>query len=270
MANDRKRWRVEPGRLDLERVDPASTAGAPGDKATTMAQLPALSERLADLQGRLWAEGQRSLLVVLQALDAAGKDGTVKHVFSGLNPMGVHAVAFQQPGDEELAHDFLWRVHREAPRRGQVGIFNRSHYEDVLVVRVRDLVPPKVWRSRYRTIRHFEQGLVSEGTTVVKIFLHISREEQARRFRQRLADPAKRWKFSAADLEVRTKWDDYMAAYHDAISKTAEPDAPWYVVPADRKWYRNWAVSRILIETLEELDPQYPPEAPGLDQLVIE
>jgi PPK2 family polyphosphate:nucleotide phosphotransferase len=270
MGNDRKRWRVDAGRLDLKRIDPHSTDGAPGDKAATSALLPDLSAQLAELQGRLWAEGRRSLLVVLQAMDAAGKDGTVKHVFSGLNPMGVHAVAFKQPSEEEQAHDFLWRVHREAPRRGQVGIFNRSHYEDVLVTRVLGLVPPRTWRGRYRLIRHFEDELATEGTTVVKLYLHISPEEQARRFRQRLQDPAKRWKFSAADLEVRKRWDDYMAAYHDAITRTSTPKAPWYVVPADRKWYRNWAVSRILIETLQDMDPQYPAEEPGLDQLVVE
>jgi PPK2 family polyphosphate:nucleotide phosphotransferase len=268
MSDDRSRWRVE-GKVDLGGIDPGSTAGAPGDRAATEAVAPALSAEIAELQNRLWAEGQRALLVVLQAMDAAGKDGTVKHVFAAMNPMGVSATAYKAPSEEELAHDFLWRVHARAPRRGQIGIFNRSHYEDVLIARVEQLVPKPVWKARYPIIRHFEQGLVAEGTSVVKVYLHISKQEQAKRFRQRLADPTKRWKFSKDDLSVRARWDDYMAAYRDAISETATDDAPWYVVPADHKWYRNWAVSRILLGHLQDMDPQYPSEEPGLDDLVI-
>jgi PPK2 family polyphosphate:nucleotide phosphotransferase len=271
MTNDRSRWRVKAGaRPDLTAIDPASSAGAPGDERQTKASLVELGEKLASLQERLWAEGSRSLLVVLQAMDAAGKDGTVKHVFSGMNPMGIRAVAFKAPSEVERSHDFLWRVHAAAPRRGEVGIFNRSHYEDVLIARVDGIVPKSVWAPRYRAIRDFERTLTSEGTTIVKLFLHISPEEQAERFRARLEDPTKRWKFSAADLDVRKKWDDYMDAYRDAMEKTGTAECPWYVVPADHKWYRNWAVSRILIETLKDMDPQLPPEEPGLDDIVIE
>ncbi|HEY4375881.1 MAG TPA: polyphosphate kinase 2 family protein [Acidimicrobiales bacterium] len=271
MANDRKRWLVDAGqRPKLAAIDTRSRDGAPGSKAETTEALVDLATDLADRQGRLWAEGQRSLLVVLQAMDAAGKDGTVKHVFSGMNPMGIRATAFKAPGPEELAHDFLWRVHAVTPRKGEVGIFNRSHYEDVLIARVDDLVPETVWRERYEAIRNFERMLTDAGTTIVKIYLHISKEEQADRFRQRLEDPAKRWKFAKADIDVRARWDDYREAYEDAIEETSTADAPWYVVPADRKWYRNWAVSRILIETLTEMKPEFPPEEPGLDQLVIE
>jgi PPK2 family polyphosphate:nucleotide phosphotransferase len=271
MSDDRSRWRVEPGVCpDLDRLDAASTKGAPGDKKATKAVLDDLRIQLGGLQDRLWADGRRSVLVVLQAMDAGGKDGTVKHVFAGMNPMGVQASAFKAPSSEELAHDFLWRIHRRTPRRGEIGIFNRSHYEDVLIVRIEQLVPKKVWRARYKAIRDFEQELTREGTTVVKLYLHISKAEQARRFQARLEDPTKRWKFLPADLEVRQKWDDYLHAYGDAIGATGTADCPWYVVPADHKWYRNWAVSRILLETLEQLDPQYPAEQPGLDDIVIE
>lgn len=256
-------------KVDLDAVAADSTAGAPGggDKAKTIKATEALTERIAELQGRLWAESKRSLLVVLQAIDAAGKDGTVKHVFRGVNPMGVHAVAFEAPNKTELAHDFLWRITRELPERGDIGVFNRSHYEDVLIVRVNQLVPESVWRPRYDAIRRFEEHLVTEGTTIVKLYLHISKEEQAARFRARLEDPTKNWKFATADLDVRKRWDDYHEAYAEAIRRTATAKAPWYVIPADRKWYRNWAVSTILVETLERIDPQYPPPADGLSDI---
>jgi len=265
------RWRIGPGvRPDLVAIDPAGTEGAPGDRAATEEETSALAERLADLQGRLWAEGGRSLLVVLQAMDAGGKDGTVKRVFRAMNPMGIEATAFKAPNDAELAHDFLWRIHGALPERGKVGILNRSHYEDVLVVRVEELVPESVWRPRYEAIRCFEEMLVAEGTTVVKLFLHISKEEQAERFRARLADPAKNWKFSVGDLDVRARWDDYRAAYTDAMEETSTAGAPWFVVPADRKWYRNWVVSRILVDALEAMDPRYPAPAEDLDRIVID
>ena len=262
---DADRWRVEPGRkVRLDRIDTASSDGAPGDKEVTQEAMADLNLRLAGLQERLWAEGTRSLLVVLQAMDAGGKDGTVKHVFRNVNPSGVHVTSFKAPSSLELAHDFLWRVHLRIPQRGDIGVFNRSHYEDVLITRVAGLVPESVWRPRYAAIRDFERHLAAEGTTVVKLFLHISKEEQAERLQARLDDPTKRWKFRLADLDVRSQWDDYQAAYAEAIEETATDDAPWYVVPADRKWYRSWAVSTILIEALERMDPQYPPSPDDL------
>jgi PPK2 family polyphosphate:nucleotide phosphotransferase len=226
-------------------------------------------EQLAELQNRLWAERRRSLLVVLQALDAGGKDGTIRKVFTGVNPQGVRVTSFKAPTTEELEHDFLWRVHRAAPGAGEIGVFNRSHYEDVLVARVDGLVPEAVWRPRYRAIRDFEAHLHESGTTVVKLFLHISKEEQAERFRARLDDPTKRWKFSVGDLAVRENWDRYQEAYTEALGETSTDACPWFVVPADRKWYRDWVVLQILLETLRGLDPQVPPEEPGLDRIVI-
>jgi PPK2 family polyphosphate:nucleotide phosphotransferase len=257
---DADRWRVEPGTTArLDRVDTAGTEGAPGDKHETKAGSGDLLDELAGLQERLYAEGERSLLVVLQAIDAGGKDGTIKHVFGGLNPAGCRVVSFKVPSEEERSHDFLWRVHARTPAKGEVVVFNRSHYEDVLVVRVHDLVPEKVWRPRYDFINAFEANLAAAGTRIVKLFLHISKEEQAERFQARLDDPSKRWKFRTGDLEERARWDDYMAAFQEAISRTSTAYAPWFVVPADRKWYRDWAVSRILIETLADMDPRYPP-----------
>ena len=254
-----ERWRVAPGTtVDLGAVDPASTDGCPG-KDAAVAAFDGLHARLAELQQRLWAEHRRSLLVVLQAIDVGGKDGTVKHLFRGLNPAGARVVSFRAPSEEELEHDFLWRVHRHTPAQGEVVVFNRSHYEDVLVVRVRELAPESVWRPRYRYINDFEANLAAAGTVVVKLLLHISKEEQAERLRARLEDPTKRWKFRVGDLEERARWDRYQAAFAEAVSRTSTEDAPWYVVPADRKWYRNWVVSTILVETLESLDPQYPP-----------
>jgi PPK2 family polyphosphate:nucleotide phosphotransferase len=240
-------------------MDPASTDGAPGKKKDTEAVFGDLHDELADLQERLYAEGRRSLLVVLQAIDAGGKDGTITHVFGGLNPAGCRVVSFKVPSEEERSHDFLWRVHAKTPAKGEVVVFNRSHYEDVLVVRVHGLVPEAVWRPRYDTINAFEENLAASGTRIVKLFLHISKEEQAERFQARLDDPSKRWKFRSGDLEERARWDDYNAAFEEALTRTSTLHAPWFVIPADHKWYRNWAVSRILIETLADMDPQYPP-----------
>jgi PPK2 family polyphosphate:nucleotide phosphotransferase len=257
---DAGRWRVEPGStVRLADLDPASTEGGPGDRAATEAATASLYGDLDALQERLYAEGERSLLVVLQALDAGGKDGTIKHIFRGFNPAGSSVVSFKVPSEEELAHDFLWRVHAKVPAKGEVTVFNRSHYEDVLVVRVHNLVPEDIWRPRYERINDFEANLVAAGTRIVKLYLHISKEEQAERFQARLDDPTKRWKFRRGDLEERERWDDYVAAFEEALARTSTPDAPWYVVPADRKWFRNWVVSRILVETLEAMDPQYPP-----------
>ncbi|MEW6154003.1 MAG: PPK2 family polyphosphate kinase [Actinomycetota bacterium] len=270
MATESERWLVRPGeQVDLGSVDTRSTAGAPGDKDETSATFADLDVRLAGLQERLWAERRQSLLLVLQAMDAGGKDGTAKHLLRPVHPIGCRAVSFRVPSAEEAAHDFLWRVHKRTPAKGEIVVFNRSHYEDVLVVRVHSLVPEEVWRPRYRLISDFEANLAAAGTKVVKVFLHVSREEQARRFHDRLVDPTKRWKFRAGDLDDRARWDDFRAAYTEAIERTTTEASPWYVVPADRKWYRNWAVSNIVIETLEAMAPAYPPGEEGIEDVVV-
>jgi PPK2 family polyphosphate:nucleotide phosphotransferase len=253
--------------LDLAKHDPGETFG--WDKEAAKAELAVEVTRLAELQKVLYAEGTRSLLVVLQAMDAGGKDGTLREVLTGLNPAGVRVTSFKSPSAEELAHDYLWRVHRYTPADGQIAVFNRSHYEDVLVMRVKKLAPPAVWRKRYAHIRQFEQLLVDEGTTIVKFFLHISAEEQRERLQDRIDNPDERWKFRLGDLEDRKLWPDYMRAYRDALARTSTADAPWYVVPGDRKWVRNLIVARILRHTLERLDPQYPKPEPGIEGLVV-
>jgi PPK2 family polyphosphate:nucleotide phosphotransferase len=252
-------WRVEPGsELELSQIDTASREGAPSDRAGVDAAVTDLRDELSGLQERLWAERRQSLLIVLQAMDTGGKDGTIKNVFRGVNPQGTRVVSFKAPTENELEHDFLWRIHRQAPAEGELCIFNRSHYEDVGIVRVHNLVPEEVWRERYDLINAFESQLQHAGTTVVKFFLHISKEEQARRLRARLDDPDKRWKFNKGDLAERAKWDDYQAAYQEAIRRTSTAEAPWYVIPADRKWYRNWAVATVIVDTLKAMDPQFP------------
>jgi PPK2 family polyphosphate:nucleotide phosphotransferase len=264
------RWRILPRtELHLAAMDTATTDGAPGDKRATKAVSAELRTRLTDLQARLYAEGTRSLLLVLQAMDAGGKDGAIRSVFAGVNPQGVRVASFKAPTPHELAHDFLWRVHARTPADGEIAVFNRSHYEDVLVVRVHELVPEPVWRGRYTHIRAFERLLHSGETTVVKVMLHISKEEQRKRLQERIDDPRKRWKFALADLEERKHWDDYQRAYEDAITNTTSGDSPWYVVPADRNWYRDWAVLSILVDTLERMDPQYPPAPEGVEGLVV-
>jgi PPK2 family polyphosphate:nucleotide phosphotransferase len=225
---------------------------------------------MAELGYRLYAENRRALLLVLQGMDTAGKDGTIRHVMRGLNPQSCQVVPFKQPSHEEADHDFLWRIHRAVPRRGDIGIFNRSQYEDVLVVRVRNLVPEREWRGRYERINEFEQLLVDGGVTIVKCYLHVSKEEQRQRLQARLDDPNKRWKFSMADIAERKLWDDYQRAYEDALTRCNTAHAPWHIIPADRKWYRNLTVSNILLETLRRMDPQFPPAESGLDQVVVE
>jgi PPK2 family polyphosphate:nucleotide phosphotransferase len=260
-----ERWRVVPGApFDLGTLDPGDLDAAPGDTGATKEAIKELRDRLVELQSRLYAESDQALLVVLQAIDAGGKDGTIKHVFKGVNPQGCRVTSFKQPNDTELSHDFLWRIHQNTPHKGGIGIFNRSHYEDVLVVRVHDLVPEPVWRRRYELIRNFEQELSAEGTRIVKFYLHISKEEQAARFRRRLERPDKRWKFSHGDLEERKRWDDYRSAFNEAIAETTTDTAPWYVIPADNKWFRNWCVLTTLVETLEDMNPQYPDPADDL------
>lgn len=218
-----------------------------------------LRDELIEWQCRLYAEGKQRLLIVLQAMDAGGKDGTIRKVFRGVNPQGVQITSFKAPTVHELAHDFLWRIHQHVPARGMIQVFNRSHYEDVLIVRVDKLVPEKVWKARYEQINRFEEHLVETGTTILKFFLHISKDEQKVRFEERIDDPLKHWKFSLADLEKRKQWDGYMAAYEDALNKCSTKHAPWHVIPANQNWYRNLAVLRAIVATLRELAPEYPP-----------
>jgi PPK2 family polyphosphate:nucleotide phosphotransferase len=218
----------------------------------------------------LYAEHKHKILIVLQALDTGGKDGTIRAVFAGVNPQGVHVASFKVPTPEELDHDFLWRVHSQVPGKGELVIFNRSHYEDVLVVRVHGLVPEKVWRKRYAQINNFEQMLAEEGTTILKFFLNVSRDEQKERLQERLDDPKKRWKFNPGDLKERALWDDYISAYQDTINETSTEWAPWYVVPANRNWYRNLAVTSIIVQALEDLKLEYPEPTKDLDKIVIE
>jgi PPK2 family polyphosphate:nucleotide phosphotransferase len=253
----REALRVEPGsKVDLATIDASDTHGH--DKAGAGDELAAGHARLADLQDRLWAEGKHAVLVVLQGMDAAGKDGTIRHVMGAFNPQGCSVSAFKVPTPIELAHDYLWRVHQRVPARGEIGVFNRSHYEDVLIVRVESLVPKAVWSRRYGQINAFERTLADAGVIILKFFLHIDSAEQRERFEARLTDPTKSWKFRLADLEVRQRWDDYMTAYEEALSRCSTDVAPWYVIPANHKWFRNLAVAEILADTLQALDPRYP------------
>jgi PPK2 family polyphosphate:nucleotide phosphotransferase len=254
-------------RLDLSEHDTGETFG--WDKEQAKVALSVELERLAELQTMLFAEGKRSVLVVLQAMDAGGKDGVLREVFTRLNPAGVRVAAFGLPSEEDLSHDYLWRVHRQTPANGQIGVFNRSHYEDVLVVRVKQLAPAAVWRKRYRHIRQFERLLVDEGTSVVKLFIHISSEEQRERLQDRIDSPDERWKFRRGDLDDRALWSTYMDAYQDALARTSTADAPWYVVPGDRKWVRNLTTARVLRHTLERIDPHYPEPEEGIEGLAV-
>ena len=249
---------VRPGSAaDLGRRDSRDTLGLPGkDKAGT--ELDDLLDELSTLQERLYAEGKRSVLLVLQGLDGSGKDGTIRRVFTGVNPQGCHVTSFKAPSPIELAHDFLWRIHAQCPARGMIGIFNRSHYEDVVTVGVLGLAPEEVWRRRPERIVEFEQLLTDEDTTVLKCFLHVSPEEQLERFAERLADQTKRWKHNPKDVETSRRYGEYLAAYEDALTATSTETAPWYVIPADRNWVRNHAVATVLVEALRRLDPQFP------------
>jgi PPK2 family polyphosphate:nucleotide phosphotransferase len=254
--------------VTLSDYDPGYSGGYQ-TKGETKAELKRNGKRLQELQEVLWAEGKHALLIILQAMDAGGKDGTIKHVMRGVNPQGCQVTSFKVPTEEELDHDYLWRVHKATPRRGYIGIFNRSHYEDVLVVRVHNLVPEAVWQQRYEQINHFEKLLADTGTTILKFFLYTSKEEQKERFEARLRDPRKNWKFSMGDVKERGYWDDYMRAYEDALNRCSSPWAPWYVIPANHKWYRNLAVSQVIIGALEKLDMRYPPPLPDAGEIVI-
>lgn len=245
-------------------LDERGASKTPGvSKAAARAQSARDAETLRDLQERLYAEDRRAVLLVLQGMDTSGKDGTIRHVIGNVDPQGVHIKGFGKPTAEELRHDFLWRIRRALPPTGFIGIFNRSHYEDVLVVRVKRLAPKSVWSKRYDAINEFEREVTASGTTIVKVCLRISYAEQGERLLARLKDETKWWKYNPADLDDRARWREYMAAYEDALARCSTPAAPWYVVPADKKWYRDWAVTRILIETLEQMDPRYP--APHFD-----
>lgn len=255
---DYARYRVSPGEsFRLGSVQPDDTQDYPGKKIARR-QLEQSTKRLSALQERLYAESERSVLLVLQAMDGGGKDSTIRRVFEGVNPQGCYVANFKAPTGEELAHDFLWRVHRRVPARGYIGVFNRSHYEDVLVARVRALAPPELIQERYGHINSFEKALHDHGTRVVKVFLHISRDYQLQRIRRRLERPEKWWKFDPADLEERARWDAYREAYETALGRCSTEHAPWYVIPAEKKWFRSLLVSRLLVDTLESMDPQYP------------
>jgi PPK2 family polyphosphate:nucleotide phosphotransferase len=266
-----KLYRVKPNtKVDLHDWDPDATPSFKGNKADGVKALEPLTARLEELQELLYAEGRRKILIVLQAMDAGGKDGTIRHVFDGVNPQGVKVASFKAPTVNELAYDYLWRVHGHVPAKGEITIFNRSHYEDVLVVRVKKLAPPSVWRRRYEQINDFERMLTEEGATILKFYLHISKDEQKKRLQERLAKREKHWKFSTADLKERARWGDYAKAYESVLSKTSTKYAPWYVIPANRKWYRNLVISRILVDTLEGLDMRYPAPEKGLDKVVVD
>ena len=265
------RYRIEPGTVvDLGRRDTRDHAMAPDGKDETRKTVKRLNRRLAELQELLYAEGKHKILVVLQAMDSGGKDGAIRKVFRGVNPQGVKVKGFKKPTSLELAHDYLWRVHPHTPARGEIAVFNRSHYEDVLVVRVHDLVPPEVWSRRYDQINAFERLLAEEGTTILKFYLHISKEEQKERLQARIDNPEKNWKFARGDLAERALWDSYTEAFEAVLSRTSTDHAPWYLVPADSKWYRDLVILETLVGTLERLQMRYPDPEEGLHDIVIE
>lgn len=266
-----ERYRIKPKQdFKLSDLSPDDTSAFDKGKKEAKKHLLELNEELEALQELLYAEGKHKLLVILQGMDAAGKDGTIRHVFEGVNPQGVSVTSFKVPSAEELAHDYLWRIHQATPRTGQIMIFNRSQYEDVLVVRVKNLAPKEVWQKRFDQINAFERMLTEEGTTILKFFLHISAEEQKERFQARLDDPAKHWKFNVGDLADRALWDEYQKAYEDVLNKTSTKHAPWYVVPADHKWYRNLVISHIIIDTLKGFEMKTPDHEAELEGIVIE
>lgn len=266
---DYPRYRVRPGEpITLADLDPNASEHYKKKKHVEE-ELEYQRDRLGKLQERLYAENQRSLLVVLQAMDTGGKDGVIKHVFQGINPQGCRVWSFKKPSDQEASHDFLWRYHQQAPSRGMITIFNRSHYEDVLIVRVKQLVAEDVWRERYHVINEFEQMLTLNNIKVIKFFLHISKDEQKRRLESRLQDPDKLWKFSSNDLKERQFWDDYQTAFEEAINNCSTAYAPWYVIPANNKWYRNLVIARTLADTLLSMNPQYPAAEQGLENIKI-
>lgn len=253
----------------LGDVDPREKTAFP-DRLNAETEMAADIARIDMLQDIMWAQGKQALLAIFQAMDAGGKDGTMREVFGPVDPLGVVAISFKKPSDRELAHDYLWRVHQVVPPKGMIGLFNRSHYEDVLVVRVHELAPPKMIEQRYDQINAFEKHLAENGTTILKFFLHISKQEQKERLQERINNPTKRWKFNPGDLDERKLWKPYMEAYQLALRRCSTPWAPWYVIPADRNWYRNALVARIVRLTLEEMDLKYPPAPNGIEKIIVE
>ena len=254
------------GKIKLKDYDPNDSRLFDGNKKDSKEALLKLNTELAALQEQLYAEGKHRLLIVLQAMDTGGKDGVIRAVFEGVNPQGVKVASFKVPTPVELSHDYLWRVHQQTPGKGEMVIFNRSHYEDVLVVRVHQLVPEEVWSRRYQHIREFERLLADEGTTILKFYLHIDLQEQAQRFLARVEDPTKQWKFNPGDLDERDRWEEYMKAYEDMLNQTSTDWAPWYIIPANKKWYRNWLISKIVIKTLKDLDMRYPAAPENIEE----
>ncbi len=257
-------------KVKLSDWDPDDTSGFEGNKKEGITVLKKLNEKLDVLQEMLYAEHKHKILIILQAMDTGGKDGTIRSVFEGVNPQGVKVASFKVPTPEELDHDYLWRVHPQAPGKGEIVIFNRSHYEDLLVVRVHNLAPKKVWEKRFQHINEFERMMKDEGTTILKFYLNISQDEQKQRLLDRISTPEKRWKFNPGDLEERKLWKDYMEAYQDVLSKTSKPWAPWYIIPANRNWYRNLVISSILVDTLEKLKMRYPQPVKNINQYAVQ
>jgi PPK2 family polyphosphate:nucleotide phosphotransferase len=265
------RYRVPLGtRIDLSNWDPDDKRAFDRGKDEGRSRLLELNNELESLQELLYAENKHRFLIVLQGMDTSGKDGTIRHVFDGVNPQGVKVASFGKPTTEELSYDYLWRIHQYTPAKGQIVIFNRSHYEDLLVVRVRNLVPAEIWQKRYHHVNEFERMLADEGTTILKFFLHIDLIEQKERFQARLDDPAKHWKFNPGDLADRKLWPDFMKAYEDVLSQTSTEWAPWYIVPANRKWYRNLVVASLIVDKLNVLDMAYPKPEKDFSNIVIE
>ena len=262
---------VKPGsKIKLSEWDPNNTGNFKGGKEDGLAEVTRLNNRLSELQEILYAEHKHKVLIVLQAMDTGGKDGAIRHVFSGINPQGIHVANFKAPTAEELDHDYLWRIHKMTPAKGEMTVFNRSHYEDVLVVRVHNIIPPEVIEKRYEQINSFEHFLTENGTTILKFYLHIDKDEQKERLQARLEDPTKHWKFRLADLEERKLWPDYMQAFEDVLSRTSTTHAPWVIVPANRKWYRDLVISSILVKTLEDLKMKIPASGENLTGVIVE
>jgi PPK2 family polyphosphate:nucleotide phosphotransferase len=260
---------IKPGQSIRLKNFPTDDTRPFKDKQQALPEIEKNLDKLARLQNLLYAQNKHALLIVIQGMDTAGKDGAIKHVFSGVNPQGCAVTSFKQPSHEELQHDYLWRIHDHAPAKGMIGIFNRSHYESVLIERVHRIVPKEIWKQRYAQINNFEKLLADEGTVILKFFLHISKQEQKRRLESRLKDPAKNWKFDPADLAERKLWNDYQTAYEDALTQCSTPHAPWHVVPADHKWFRNWLIADTIVKTLEKLNMKYPPPAKGIEKMKV-